>query len=258
MEHQCLAWLQCLAHCLGLGRAMLGVPSPLQPPFSPYSRLCKSTASTLGCPFLLLQLALHRDCSLTASGVVYLLVQHQMVARQCMLHKLQLQHSPQSRLVGSTLVCLLLLEWQHTAVLQAVSLRLQLQHQRHPLQPLPLSPPLRGSGQRALLPSPVPLLFSLENSSLSNSSNNRRLALPSLTPSLPPTLFVGSGRRGSPPLSQRLQPQPSLNHSHMSSSSRAQLLTASLSRRWMVGKISAFQACVRCAQVLAWRLYWLI
>ena len=229
MDHQFLAWLQCLAHCLGLVRAVLGAPSLLQPPSSPYSPPCKSMASTLVCPLLLPQLALYMDCSplcsLAASGLVYLLVQ-QMVAAQSMLHRVHLQHSPQSRSAASTLVCPLWLQWQHTAVLQAVFLRLQLQHQRHPLHPLVLPPPLKGSGHRALLPLPQPLLFSLGNSSLSNSSNNRGLALPPLTLPRPHSLFEGFGRRDSPLSSHLLQCQLSLFHSTMSNS-RAQLLTAS-------------------------------
>ncbi len=202
-------------------------------------------ASTLVCPFLLLQLALHRDCSLpcslAASGLVYLLVQHQVVVRQSVLHRLHLQHSHQSRLAASTLVCPLLLEWQLTTVLQLEFLRL---HQLHPLHLLALPPPLKGSGHRALLPSPQPLLFSLEssslsrgltlpalpllpplrgsghraslpspqpllislgNSSLSNSCNIRGLALPPLILSPPLSLFEGSGRRDSPPSFHLLQ-----------------------------------------------------
>ena len=71
--------------------------------------------------------------------------------------------------------------------------------------PPPVAPPLRGSGHRALLPSPQPLLISLGNSSLSNSCNIRGLALPPLILSPPLSLFEGSGRRDSPPSFHLLQ-----------------------------------------------------
>ena len=139
----------------GAGQSSAWSPQPPAPPIPPLQPPVQVNGINFGLP-MLLQLALHRDCSLpcslAASGLVYLLVQHQVVAAQSMLHRLHLQHSLLSRLVGSTLVCLQWLEWQQTAMLQAVFLRLQLQHRHHPMHLLALPPPLKGSGHRALLP----------------------------------------------------------------------------------------------------------
>ena len=70
-------------------------------------------------------------------------------------------------------------------------------------------------------------------------------------PVTPPQLIRGVWPQGFTPI---IPPSPMPPQPDMSSSSRAQLLIASLGRRLVVAKISVCQAFVRCAQVSAWRL----